>query len=678
MPTPPETARDDVVEILHDTRVPDPYRWLEADDDAVAEWERAQNKYTDSVVQTSQDGSLRERFDAVADHATYHLPVVAGGRYFQRIEAADADQPRLTVRERPDDDPRTLVDPTTLGETTALQWFVPAPDGERVLYGLTESGTEQYDLRVCSADDGSVVDRIDGVGRCADMMVVWDDDGFYYLRTGSAADGDQLEKAIRYHEVGGEDRQVTDDVPANRWPWIDVDDETGTVAVAMGELGTDVDLYALVDGDLIPVVTGVDATFDPLVHDGRVYLRTNHDADRFRVLGIDAAAFPAADGVEDFETVIPAGEDVLLDLAPAGDGLAVHRLRDAISVVSVHDADGSERYELSLPEYAGIPRDAFDGSSDTDELLFRLSGFDRPTSVVHADVGEGAGPDDWAVQQTPELPREVDPRTDLPLTVDRLWVASDDGTEVPVSVVHRADIDPDDAPTVLYGYGGFRIPVLPELDPYRLPFLADGGVFAVAGLRGGLEFGESWHSAGAGEQKQNTFTDFEAAAEALVDHGYTTPDRLAAWGGSNGGLTVGAALTRRPELFGAAVCAVPLLDMLRFHRFLLGEAWTGEYGSPEDPEAFEWLREYSPYHNVDAAAYPATLFVTAAGDTRVHPAHARKMTARVQAATTGDAPVCFRSYEQSGHGVGTPTSLEVEQELDKYAFVYRALGLGGD
>ena len=670
MAGPPETARDPVTETRHGQQIVDPYRWLEDDDEAVTDWEHEQNEYTDSVVETDYRDSLVERLSAVAEHTTYHVPSVAGGRYFQRIEAPDADQPQLTVRECRDDDPRTLVDPADLGETTALQWYVPRPDGKRVLYGLTDAGTEQYDLRVLDVDSGEIVDSVDDVGRCGDLMVGWLDDSFYYTESGSAGEGGQLEKAIRYREVGGPDRLVTDDIPVARWPTISTDADSGLAIAALGELGSDVELYALSDG-LEPVVTDVDASFQPLVHAGRVYLLTNHEADRFRVLATEAEEFAGADGLDAFETVLPEGEDVLFDIAPAGDGIAVHRLRDAASVVSLHDADGTKRHELSLPPHAGVGRDAFNGSGETGEVMFGLDGFDRPTEIVHADAGPTAGPDDWEVHQRPELPDGLDPAK-LDLTVEYREVESADGTDVPMYVVHRADLAETNPPTVLYGYGGFRIPLLPELDPYRLPFLADGGVFAQVCARGGLEFGERWHDGGAGASKEHTFEDFEAAAELLAEE-YTTADRLAAWGGSNGGLTVGAAVTRRPELFGAAISNVPLLDMLRFHRFLLGAAWTAEYESPEDPDAFETLLSYSPYHNVDERTYPATLFATAAGDTRVHPAHARKMTARVQAATAGGGPVCFRSYDEAGHGLGTPTELEVEQAADKWSFLAQAL-----
>ncbi|MFC7058869.1 prolyl oligopeptidase family serine peptidase [Halovenus salina] len=446
--------------------------------------------------------------------------------------------------------------------------------------------------------------------------------------------------------------------------------------MTVGELGADSDLFALEDGSLEPVLTELDAPLTPVLHKGRVYVHTTAGAPRGRVLGHDAETITEVSGIEDFETVVAETGDTMQQVAPVGDGFAVHRIRDASSVVSVHSADGTERYELSLPEFAGIPRGGLGNNRESAELFVFLQGLDRPTGVVRAAVGPGDGPDDWAVLQSPTLPAELDPQEELDLTIERRWVESTDAASVPVYVVHRSDIKPDgDAPTVLYGYGGFRIPLLPSLDPYRLPFLADGGVFALACLRGGSEFGEEWHEQGAREHKEHTFEDFEAVAEDLVAAGYTNTDRLAGWGGSNGGLTVGAALTRRPGLFGAIVCTVPLLDMLRFHKFLLGEAWTGEYGSPEDEEAFEWLRSYSPYHNITQRSYPATLFATAAGDTRVHPSHARKMTARMQAATAGEDPICYHSVEETGHGTGTPTSLEIEQTLDKWAFVYETLDI---
>lgn len=670
----PRTKRDPVTETFHGETTTDPYRWLEADTEDVREWEQRQNEFTDTIVGTEVRERLQPAFESLGWREEFFVPTVRGGKYFQRIEAAEDEQPALTVRSEPTGEPRTLVDPATLDETTALQWFAPDRDGERLVYGLIDAGTEQYDLRVLDVEDETVIDRIDDVGRCNPATVAWDDDGFYYGATGSAESGDQLDKELRYHEVGGEDRLVTDAFPPERWPAVQVENESGIVVVTVGELGADSDLFVLSDDELEPVLTGLDAPLTTLAHDGRVYVLTSYKAPRGRVLTIDASAVANAREISEFEPIVRESLDVITDIAPSGDGFALHRIRDASSTVSIHELDGADRHELSLPEFVGIPRDSLDGNPEAPELFFVLEGLDRPASIVHADVNPDATPSDWEVVQSPTLPPELDPREGLDLTVDRLWADSTDAASIPVYVVHREDLDLDgNRPATLYGYGGFRIPQLPSFDPYRLPFLANGGVFALACLRGGSEFGEQWHEEGSRANKEHTFDDFEAAAETLVAEGYTNENRIAGWGGSNGGLTVGAALTRSPDLFGAIVCSVPLLDMLRYHRFLLGRAWTGEYGSPENEEEYEWLRSYSPYHNVRERAYPSTLFATAAGDTRVHPAHARKMTARLQHATTGDDPICYRSVEETGHGVGTPTSLEIEQSLDKWTFVYGML-----
>jgi len=388
MATPPETDRDPVTEEFHGEVVSDPYRWLEADSEAVADWEAHQNAFTDTVVETERRESLAPAFEALGSRASYFLPTVRGGRYFQRIEGADADQPALTVRERVDGSPETLVDPAGLGETTALQWFAPDRTGEHVLYGLIDAGTEQYDLRVRAVSDGEVVDRIDDVGRCNPESVAWDDDGFYYLTTGAAGDGDQLDKALRYHALGGEDRLVTAAFEPERWPTVQTDRETGLVVVTVGELAAESELYVLTETGLDPVVTGHDAMVEPLVHDGQVYALTGHDAPRRRLLGTDAASFPEADGLDDLETVVPESGDVLLDVTPAGDGIAVSKLRDAQSALSLHRPDGTERHEVSLPAFAGIPRDGIEGSDETAEVFVRLTGLDRPESVVHVEAGE--------------------------------------------------------------------------------------------------------------------------------------------------------------------------------------------------------------------------------------------------------------------------------------------------
>ncbi|MFB6176153.1 MAG: prolyl oligopeptidase family serine peptidase, partial [Halobaculum sp.] len=357
------------------------------------------------------------------------------------------------------------------------------------------------------------------------------------------------------------------------------------------------------------------------------------------------------------------GEAVLRDIEVEDDRLYVHAHRDARSEVTVYDESTDETTEIDLPEFCSVESltTGPDGAA-----FFRQQSFETPTAVCRVDP-ETDETETLASQDT-DVPFEVE--------VDQIRVTSADGTEVPAFVVRRDGVEPDGSnPAVLTGYGGFRINRTPSFDRFRLPFLRAGGVFALATLRGGTEYGEPWHEAGRRANKQNVFDDAIAVAEGLIERGWADEDRLSVTGGSNGGLLVGALLTQRPDLWRAALCHVPLLDMLRFHEFLLGASWTSEYGSPEDPEAFEYLRAYSPYHNVSETAYPATMVTTALGDTRVHPSHARKMTARLQANDTGPHPVILRVDDDSGHGVGKPTSMLVEEQAERWGFLAEQLGI---
>ncbi|PSQ18441.1 S9 family peptidase [Halobacteriales archaeon QS_8_69_26] len=671
VPAPPETERRQVVEEVHGHEITDPYRWLEGDDEDVEEWVAAQNEYADRLLDTPTREALRPRMESLAETES-HFPVqVAGGTYFQRVEPAGADHPVLQVREDRDADPETLVDPNEWAEGRSMDWYVPSHDGDLVAYGTAEGGTEQYDIVVIDLD-GEEVDRVDGVGR---SQVAWYDGGFYYLQTGSAGEGDptggQLDKRLRRHDLDGTDELLADGFAPDVWPAVDAA-EDGRAVVTLSEMSVRSDLYVYAPGDdeLTPVIVGEDATFQASVHDDTVYVYTDYDAPRGRVL---AAPFEDLTGGEvdpdELRTVVPEGEAVFRGYDLADDLLVAHHHRDAVSELSVYDPETGERLRgIDVPETSRVL--GVSANPDERELFYRVEGFDRPPSVRRADPGSG--------ESEFRSGTSVDLVEDLDLSVRQEWFESADGTDLPAFVVHRAGLDPAEdgpLPTVLYGYGGFRNNMTPGFRTYALPFLADGGVYVQAVLRGGSEYGEPWHEAGMREHKTNVFEDFEAVGEGLVDRGYTDTDRLAALGGSNGGLLVGAAITREPDLFGAAVSAVPLLDMLRFHRFLLGEAWTNEYGSPEDPEAVEWLLEYSPYHDVESRPYPATLFRTAAGDTRVHPSHARKMAALLQEMSTSEEPVLLRTITETGHGVGTPTSVQVRKSLDQWTFLYDQLGL---
>ncbi|MFD1514024.1 prolyl oligopeptidase family serine peptidase [Halomarina rubra] len=697
MSQPPETPREPVTETLHGHAVEDPYRWLEADgdDERVAEWLAAQDEYTDSHLHTDTREALRPRIEPLAAVASYHPVVVREERFFQRVEAASEDHAALYTGDLVDlragavdyDDRDPLVDPNEWDGARSLVWYVPSPDGERIAYGLTEGGDEQYDVVVVDTD-GAELDRLDDVGRCGPQSFAWtpDGDGFYHMATGSAADGGQLEKTVHYHELGADaSTLLATETDPHVWPGLATDRETGTLCCLRSEMSGGTEVYVLPDdpgayetGDAIadvfrPVLVDSEAEFVPTFHDGTVLFETDFDAPNRRVLACSLDAVRAGDlAPDDLTEVVPERDAPLEGFAVAGDRLVVHHHHEAHSQVrhyplvdavetGVADAAGQS---LSLPEYSTVG--ALSGNRDVAEVFSVVQSFDHPPTVRHTDL-TAAGD-----EATTDL-AGVDVAVPDDLVVRQEWVDSTDGARVPLFVCHRGGIDRDgDNPAILYGYGGFRISVTPSFGRFRGPFLDDGGVFAFVCARGGYEFGESWHEAGMLAEKQHTFDDFLAAAVHLQETGYTAPERLAVMGGSNGGLSVGAVLTQRPDLFGAALSAVPLLDMLRFHRFLLGESWTTEYGHPEDEAAFGYLSEYSPYHNVEARPYPPTLFTTAAGDTRVHPTHARKMAARMQAEAEG-GPFLLRERTDTGHGVGKPTSMVVEEQLDTWTFLYDAL-----
>ncbi len=468
---------------------------------------------------------------------------------------------------------------------------------------------------------------------------------------------------------------IADSYEEQQWPGIETDGRDLVVTVMDGWASSEVYAYR---GDprtatLAPVISDVEASFTTTLTDGTLYLLTDFEAPRSRVL---ACPFDrATDRQEALDPttcreVIPEGDGVLRDIEPAGTRLLVHAHHDAASQLHVYADSGrgtADRLRgLDLPGLSTVT--ALDGAKASPTAFLSVESFTAPPSVARAELGDGSL----------TTLQEVDIGLDIEVTVTQDWFESADGTDVPAFVVRRADLDLTDGPhpTVLTGYGGFRVNRTPSFDRFRLPFIQAGGVFVLATLRGGSEFGEEWHEAGRRENKEHVFEDAEAVAEGLIDRGVTTRDRLGVTGGSNGGLLVGALITRRPELFRAAVCRVPLLDMLRFHRFLLGAAWTVEYGHPEDPDAFEYLRAYSPYHNVEEAPYPATLFTTARGDARVHPSHARKMTPLLREHTTSDRPVLLRVRDETGHGVGKPTSMQVEEQAELWGFLARELGIG--
>jgi len=668
----PETKREVVTETLHGTEIRDPYRWLEGDGEAVAEWTAGQNEYTDAHLDTPTRDRLRPRIEELAEVASHGAVQPRGGRYFQTVEAPGDDHPRLFVRDSPDGEGTVLVDPNEWpanrdddAATLSMSWFAPSHDGERVAYGVTEGGDEQYDVHVITVPDAAEVAVLEGRGRVNPGMFAWDRDGggFHYVTTGGA--GAQMEKELRRWVPDGGEETILEHDDEHVWPGLVTDPGSGTLAVGFSEMVGGTDWHVRVDGELRPVIEGVDAETSVAFRDGTVFLRTDHDAPRGRVLSCSIGRFREGDlTFEECTEVLPERESILQSIATTPRHLIAHYQRDAHSRLCVFDHAGEPVRELDLPEYVSVS--LLTANRDAEEVFYQVSSFDRPPTLLRAVPSTG---------ERTELARvDVDVPDDL--VVRQELVESTDGADVPVFICHREGLERDgDNPALLYGYGGFRASLTPSFSRFRVPFLADGGVYAQVCARGGLEYGEEWHEDGMLENKQHTFDDFIAAGEFLRDAGYTTHDLLAVAGGSNGGLSVGAVVTQRPDLWAAARCGVPLLDMLRFHRFLLGESWTTEYGHPEDPEAFEYIREYSPYHNVEPdVEYPPVLFETAVGDTRVHPSHARKMAARMQAEAAG-GPFLLRTRTDTGHGVGKPTSMIVKEQTDEWTFLYDNLGL---
>lgn len=676
MVEPPETKRQPVVETIHGTEVIDPYRWLESEHDAVREWERRQNAFTDQVVQTGTSQSLAEAFERLNDHIGFGLPTYAGGTYYQRVHYPDDELPRLMRKDSRNGQLEEILGSDQFAEDNSIEWCVPNGRGDLILLGVAAGGREMHDLHVINGEDGSIESTIPDVGWCHAGAVGWDTAGFYYTKTGTLDDGTQLEKEIRYHEIDGADRLITADIPERRKPRIKTAPQHDLAVVGLRASGRGWQIYVIENGDFNPVFTKGEEIFEPIIVNDKVLFRTNFEAPRFQVLATNIEELSSVTSPTDLDVNVPESDDVLIDIAPAGAGFALHRLRNAESRVTLHYPAGDLRHELSLPEFSGVNRRNFTGTVEGAEAIFKFEGLDRPSSIVHTDADNTATAGDWEITQSPELPSDLDPRQELDVTVSKIWGTSEDGTSVPAHIVHRSDLNFEDgAPTIVYGYGGFRNPRVLRLSTHRLPFIRDGGVFVISHIRGGLEFGEEWHQQGQGPMKTNTFADIEAIGTSLIENGIADPKRIGAWGGSNGGLTVGASLVRRPDLWSAIICNVPVLDMVRFHKMRRGGFWTGEWGDPDKPEEFEWLFDYSPYHNIDSASYPPTLIVTGRGDSRVDPAHARKMVARLQEANGDSGPICYRSYERAGHGPGVTRSLKIRKNVDRWSFIYNVFDM---
>jgi prolyl oligopeptidase len=661
-----------VLETLHGVEIADPYRWLEnTDAPEVRAWTAEQNAATRAALDAIPfRGRIRARLDGLLQVGLLEVPLVAAGSAFYLRREPHQDQSVLYA------DDRVLVDPNEQDSLVTIDWFYPAPDGRLVAYGLSRGGDEQSTLHIVEVATGRMLDdRVPDARFCS---VAWlaDGSGFYYTRL---PPDDRYNQRVRFHRLG--DDPAADPVlfgegrPPTELYDLSLSSDGRLLLIDVHQGWAKAVLFVR-DEDGTERSTGEEreAIFRGKVAGGRLFVLTNWEAPNWRVLELD----PATLDVETARTVIAERDDaILVDIALVGGRIVANELKDASSRVRVYSADSGElEREVELPglgSVQGTPSmrtPGIAGEWERDELLLGFTSFLYPPAVLRCDLGTGA------VTTFAQLasPPGFDPDA---YETRQAHARSRDGTSVPVFLVHRRGLELDgNAPAYVTGYGGFNV----GLTPYwitALPLWVDaGGVFAVSVLRGGNEFGERWHRDGMLERKQNVFDDFIGVADWLVDEGYTSRERLAIGGGSNGGLLVGAALTQRPDLCRAVVCEVPLLDMLRYHDFQVARLWIAEYGSPDDPEQFQWLHAYSPYHRVvDGERYPAVLLTTALGDSRVDPMHARKMAARLQEATASGRPVLLRVDEDAGHGIGKPRSMQLDAATDVWSFVCSELGV---
>jgi prolyl oligopeptidase len=691
-PSPIETRKDDVVDHLHGVDVPDPYRWLEdADAPAVKRWTDAQNAATRRVLdRVPGRAALETRFWQLYEIGSVGVPIsrpLTPGtrRYFYTRRDGKQNQPVLYVRDGAAGADRALVDVNAerADGTRALDWWFPSDDGALVAYGVSDDGSEESTLRVRDAATGK--ELADQIPRTRSCSLAWTPDGrgFYYTRYPAPGDVPAAElkyhRAVYHHRLGDEpakDRKVFGDGrDMTDWPGVDLSPDGRWLAITVSQGWSKSEVYvADVRAGRPPVAVAAHepSKFNVVeMLDDRLYLFTTSGAPRGRLFAVD----PARPDRAHWREVIKESADVLQEVVTFRGGIAAASLHDAALRLRLYDAGGAPRGEIALPGLGALT--GLTGARDVAEIAFGFTSFLTPTEVFRVDVSR---PDAPAAITWRKLQAPIDAAA---FEVERVMVTSRDGTKLPLFLARRKGTKRDGAqPALLTGYGGFDHSMLPTWTPSAIPFLEAGGTYAVAVLRGGGEYGEGWHQAGMFGRKQNVFDDFIAAAEWLVANHVTSADRLAISGRSNGGLLVGAVLTQRPDLFRAVVCGVPLLDMLRYHRFRIAALWTAEYGSPDDPDAFRWLAAYSPYHHVrDGVAYPAVLFHTAASDTRVDAMHARKMTARMQAANPPGhedrtaRPVLLRLESHAGHGAGKPLAKVIEQIVDEWSFVFSELNM---
>jgi prolyl oligopeptidase len=677
----PPARTVDQVDDYHGVKVADPYRWLEdVDAPDARSWIEAENALTFGwLAEVPQRDAIRARLEELWNYERYGIPFREGGWYFYTRNDGLQNQSVLYSAASLDAAPAVLFDPNTLRAdgTMALAGYQPSEDGALLAYGLSEAGSDWNEWKV--RDVATARDLSDHLKWIKFSGVSWTKDGrgFFYSRfdepdSAALLTGENYFEKLCYHAIGtpqSADLLVYERLDEKEWGFEGEVTEDGRYLIIHVSQGTAEEnrIYykdlSRPDAEVVKLLDDFDASYGFLGNEGGVfYFQTDLAAPRGRIIAIDTAR-PERGA---WKEIVPEGPDALEQAGIVGGRIVARYLRDARAAVRIHEMNGAVVRDVQLPGIGSVR--GFGGRQDDPETFYTFAGFTTPAAVYRYDVRTG----ETSLFRAPQV--KFDPGA---YESKQVFYTSKDGTRIPMVVSHRKGIALDgDNPVLLDGYGGFNYSFTPYFSPANAVWMEMGGVYAVANIRGGGEYGKEWHEAGMKDRKQNVFDDFIAAGEWLVANGYTRPARLAITGASNGGLLVGACLLQRPDLFGATLPGVGVMDMLRFNKFTIGWAWTSDYGSPEDPKEFPALRAYSPLHNIrKGVSYPATLITTGDHDDRVVPMHSFKFAAALQAAQAGPAPVLIRIETRAGHGGGKPTAMRIDEYADQYAFLVRTLGM---
>ncbi|MEW6763540.1 MAG: prolyl oligopeptidase family serine peptidase [Pseudomonadota bacterium] len=678
----PVAKKLDQLDNYHGTTVADPYRWLEDANSAETKaWVTAQNTVTQAYLnQIPQRAAIRERLTKLWNYERYSVPGKEGGRYFYSRNDGLQNQSVLYTQKTLSDTPRVLLDPNTMSSdgTVALAGAAVSPDGKLLAYSTAASGSDWNEIRVRDIETGKDID--DHIKWVKFSSTAWTKDGkgFFYSRYDEPKEATKLAdvnyfQKLYFHRIGtpqSADTLVYDRPDQKEWGFGGHTTDDGRYLIITTTKGT-APKYRVSykdlskpDSKVVDLIDNFDAGYDFIDNVGTVfYFSTDRNAPKKRIVAIDVSKPQESNWKE----IVAEKGETLTGADIINNQLVLEYLKDARAVVRVHDLKGKAVREIKLPGIGSVG--GLSGKRGDTETFYSFTGFTTPTTIYRLNMKTGES----TVFRQPKVdfnPADYETR--------QQFFTSKDGTKVPMFIVSKKGLKLDGQnPTYLYGYGGFNISMTPGFSPANLAWMEMGGVYVVANLRGGGEYGEAWHQAGTKLQKQNVFDDFIGAAEWLIANKVTSPQKLAIGGGSNGGLLVGAAMTQRPELFGAALPAVGVMDMLRFHKFTIGWAWTSDYGSSENPDEFKALVKYSPLHNLKpGTCYPATMVTTADHDDRVVPAHSFKFAAAAQAAQAGAAPVLIRIETKAGHGAGKPTTKQIEEVADRWGFLARELKVG--